>query len=109
MSTFTHGLILTVVGMGLVFLALGIFLVSMMVLTRLFPGQRTRAESEAVVKSKGQPPSTPSAAKVAAIGAALAVWLQEPSPSVFDPQLGAALASEPSPWGIAARGTQRRS
>jgi Na+-transporting methylmalonyl-CoA/oxaloacetate decarboxylase gamma subunit len=108
LSTFTHGLILTVVGMGLVFLALGIFLVSMMVLTRLFSGQRARGKTE-VVKPKTPPSSSPSEAELAAIGTAMAVWLQEPTPSVFDPQLGAALASDPSPWGIAARGTQRQS
>lgn len=108
MDTFVHGLILTVVGMGLVFLALGIFLASMMTLTRLFPGRETSA-GMATVKATSQPVfSGPSEAELAAIGAALAMWLKEPSDLVSDPQLGATLAASHSSWGIAARGAQRR-
>lgn len=111
MDTFIHGLVLTVVGMGLVFLALGIFLASMMTLTRLFPGRETSA-GMATAKATSQPVSSgPSEAELAAIGAALAMWSRsgEPSGLVSDPQLGATLTARPSPWGVAARGTQRRS
>jgi Na+-transporting methylmalonyl-CoA/oxaloacetate decarboxylase gamma subunit len=107
LNAVTHGLVLTVVGMGLVFLALGIFLVSMVVLTRLFPGQRTRGKSEAPER-KARPSSSPSEAELAAIGAALAVWLYGPTVSVPDPQLGSTLTSPLSPWGTAARGTKRQ-
>jgi Na+-transporting methylmalonyl-CoA/oxaloacetate decarboxylase gamma subunit len=109
MDTFIHGLILTVVGMGLVFLALGIFLASMMTLTRLFPGRETSA-GMVTVKATSQPVSSgPSEAELAAISAALAIWLKEPSDLVSDSQLGATLKAGPSPWGVAARGAQRRS
>jgi len=103
MSTVTHGLILTAVGMGLVFLALGIFLVSMMALTRLFPHRETSAV-DATAGTKSQPSSSgPSEAELAAIGAALTIWLKEPAGRSSDPQLGATLAPSLSPWGIAAQ------
>ena len=111
MDTFIHGLILTVVGMGLVFLALGIFLASMMTLTRLFPDRETSA-GMAPVKATGQPVSSgPSEAELAAIGAALAMWSRsgETSDLISDPQLGATLTASHSPWGVAARGAPRRS
>jgi sodium pump decarboxylase gamma subunit len=105
MSTFTHGLVLTVVGMGLVFLALGILLISMVILTRLFPSRETNARVD-TAKAGGQvPPSGPSEAEVAAIGAALSIWSKGASAS----QLGDTLSSPPSSWGIAAREAGRRS
>lgn len=104
MSTVTHGLILTVVGMGLVFLALAIFLVSMVVLTRFFP------DREASAGARGQPsPPGPAEAELAAIGAALAIWLKKPAGRALDSQLGSTLATGPSAWGIAARGAPQRS
>ena len=95
MSTFVHGLVLTVVGMGLVFLALAIFLGAMVALTRLFPHRETSAEAA---------PAGPTEAELAAIGAALTIWSKTPTDRVPDPQLGATLAAGPSPWGIASRG-----
>ena len=103
MNPFTHGLILTVLGMGLVFLALAIFLLSMVALTRLF-SERETGLGVAMAEVTGRTASSgPSEAEMAAIGAALAVWLGEPPGQGFDPQLGATLASSPSPWGVAAR------
>ena len=108
MNPVTHGLVLTVVGMGLVFLALVIFLVSMVVLARLFPERETSARG-ATAGAEDQPSSGPSEAELAAIGAALAIWLKEPAGHSPDLQLGATLASSPYPWGIAASSAQRRS
>ena len=73
MNPVTHGLVLTVVGMGLVFLALVIFLVSMVVLARLFPDRETSAGG-ATAGAKDRSSSGPSEAELAAIGAALAIW-----------------------------------
>lgn len=100
MNPVTHGLVLTVVGMGLVFLALGILLASMVALTRLFPA-RGKSTGVAADEAKARP-SGPSEAELAAIGAALAVWLKGPAAFASDPQLGAALAAPPSLWSIAA-------
>ena len=108
MNSVTHGLILTVIGMGLVFLALVIFLLSMVTLTRLFPGRQTSVKGAATAEATGQS-SFPgsSEAEMAAIGAALAIWLKEPVEQAPDPQLGVTLESSPSPWGAAARGTRK--
>ncbi|OQY25095.1 MAG: hypothetical protein B6I34_02815 [Anaerolineaceae bacterium 4572_32.1] len=97
MNPVTHGLVLTALGMGLVFLALGIFLASMVLLTRLFP-EREKKET-----TTSTDPGSPSEDEMAAIGAALSIWLA-PERRASDPQLGAALSSGPSPWGVAARG-----
>lgn len=103
MNPFTHGLILTVLGMGLVFLALAIFLLSMVALTRIFSERETDlGVATAGVPGRAASPG-PSEAEAAAIGVALAVWLGKPPGRGFDPQLGATLASGPSPWGVAAR------
>lgn len=102
MDTVTHGLVLTAVGMGLVFLALGVFLVLMLIMPALL---RERGKEE---QGSGNPdnaaPAGPSEAEVAAIGAALAIWMKS-TPAGDDPQLGAALAAGSSPWGRAARET----
>lgn len=103
MDPIIHGLVLTVVGMGLVFLALAIFLVTMIALTRLFPDRETGV-GDAAAKAMGQASSPgPSEAEMAAIGAALAIWLKKPAARSPDPQLGATLASGPSPWSASER------
>jgi len=107
MDPVIHALALTVLGMGFVFLALAIFLGSMVALTRLFPDRQSGLGMTAT-ESKGQVPSPqPSEVELAAIGAALAIWMQEPGGHGSDPQLGATLASSPSPWGAAALGAKR--
>jgi Na+-transporting methylmalonyl-CoA/oxaloacetate decarboxylase gamma subunit len=106
-NPFTHGLILTVLGMGLVFMALAIFLLSMVSLTWLFSERETGLCVATAGVTGRIAPSGPSEAEMAAIGAALAVWLGGPPGQGFDPQLGATLASSPSPWGVAARTAPR--
>jgi len=104
MDSFTHGLILTIVGMGLVFLALAILLLSMIALARFLPDRKANVGSALADATSRSSSPEPSEAELAAIGAALAIWLQASADGAPDPQLGTALASGPSPWGVAARG-----
>jgi Na+-transporting methylmalonyl-CoA/oxaloacetate decarboxylase gamma subunit len=97
----TQGLVLTAVGMGLVFLALGLFLALMLVMPWLLR-ERGKAEGQGSAGTDDAAPSAPSEAEVAAMGAALAIWMKS-APAGSDPQLGASLAVGSSPWGRAAR------
>lgn len=108
MDVLTQGFTLTIVGMGLVFLALAIFLVIMVVLNRLFP-EREAGARVATVEEADRSLSSPSEAELAVIGAALALWRAALMGRVSDPQLGAGLAASPSAWSIAARDVQRGS
>jgi Na+-transporting methylmalonyl-CoA/oxaloacetate decarboxylase gamma subunit len=76
-TTFTQGLTITAIGMGLVFLALGIVMLMMVLLQRIFspaPGSNDALDSENM-------PTLPDAeaGRLAAIGAALALALAEES------------------------------
>jgi sodium pump decarboxylase gamma subunit len=98
-STFLQGLWITVVGMGLVFSALGILVLAMMALDRLF---RPKGEEA----GPGETLEEPSAEEeeVAAIAVALASLLKEVQ--VRDRQLGSALRDGPGSWGVVGRGRQ---
>ncbi|MFZ5916031.1 MAG: OadG-related small transporter subunit [Chloroflexota bacterium] len=102
MNPVTHGLMLTVVGMGLVFLALVIFLVSIVVLKRLFPSRSTVGADE-IGEAVGSGVWEPTQEEAAAIGAALAIWMSRPAGAGGDARLGQTLAAGASPWGVAAR------
>ena len=103
MNTVTHALLLTIIGMGLVFMALGIFMASMLVLTRLFPDKGKMAADTAQAENQGLKSTENELADIAAIGAALTIWLKEPASSKANPQLGHTLTTDLSPWGIASR------
>jgi sodium pump decarboxylase gamma subunit len=102
-STFLQGLWITVVGMGLVFLALGILVVAMMALDRLF---RPRAEG-ALATGAAEEPSTEEE-EIVAIAVALASLLTKQEARVGDRQLGSALGDGPGSWSVVGRGQQLR-
>jgi sodium pump decarboxylase gamma subunit len=90
---------ITVVGMSLVFLALGILVLAMMALERLF---RPSAEG-AMATEAAKEPSTEEE-EIAAIAVALASLLGKAQ--VEDRQLGSALGDGPGPWSFVGRGQQ---
>ncbi len=96
-STLWQGLVITVTGMGLVFLALGILVLAMIALDRLF---RPKAE-EALETGASEEPS---AEEVVAITVALASLLTREEARVGDRQLGSALRDGPGAWSIVGRG-----
>jgi sodium pump decarboxylase gamma subunit len=102
-STFLQGLWITVMGMGLVFLALGILVLAMMALERLF---RPRAKG-AMARGGAEEPST-EGEEIAAIAVALASLLRKKEARVEDRQLGSALGDGPSSWSVVGRGQQLR-
>ena len=102
-STFLQGLWITVVGMGLVFLALGILVVAMMALERLF---RPKAEG-ALATGAAEEPSTEEE-EIVAIAVALTSLLTKKEAQVGDRQLGSALGDGPGPWSVVGRGQQLR-
>ena len=89
-SVVAYGAQLTVVGMGLVFLALGLVVLSMVILTRL-PWLRAEEDSveESVTSSEGLSPPVEAdeRARVAAIAVALALSEERPRPA-FTPTAG---------------------
>jgi sodium pump decarboxylase gamma subunit len=102
-STFLHGLWITVVGMSLVFMALGILVLAMMALDRLF---RPKAE-EAMVTGATKEPSTEEE-EIAAIAVALASLLTKKKVQVGNRQLGSTLGDGPGSWSVVGRGQQLR-
>jgi sodium pump decarboxylase gamma subunit len=102
-NTFLQGLWITVVGMGLVFLALGILVLAMMALERLF---QPRAK-KAVVTGVMEKPSTEEE-EIVAIAVALASLLTKKEAQVGDRQLGSALRDGPGSWSVVGRGQQLR-
>ncbi len=90
-------------GMGLVFLALGILVLAMMTLERLF---RPKAEG-ALVTRAAEEPST-EGEEIAAIAVALASLLTKKESQVGDRQLGSALRDGPGSWSVVGRGQQLR-
>jgi len=113
-STFLQGLWITVVGMGLVFVALGILVLAMMALERLFRprakgAMATGAASPLVVdlQSATEEPSTEEG-EIAAIAVALASLLTRKETRVGDRQLGSALGDGPGSWSVVGQGQQLR-
>ena len=102
-STFLQGLWITVVGMGLVFLALGLLVLAMMALERLF---RPRAKEAMATGSTGEPSTEED--EIVAIAAALASLLTEKEAQAEDQQLGSALGDGPGSWSAVGRGQQLR-
>ena len=102
-STFLHGLWITVMGMGLVFLALGLLVLAMIALDRLF---RPRAKG-AMATGAAEEPSTEEE-EIAAIAVALASLLTKKEALVRHQQLGAALGDGPGSWSVVGRGQQLR-
>ena len=102
-STFWQGLWIAVVGMGLVFLALGILVLAMMALERLF---RPRAKG-AMATGAAEEPSTEEE-EIAAIAVALASLLTKKEARVGNRQLGSALGDGPGSWSVVGRGQQLR-
>lgn len=102
-STFLQGLWITGVGMGLVFLALGILVLAMMALERLF---RPRAKGT-ITAGAAEEPSTEEE-EIAAIAVALASLLTKREAQVGDRQLGSALRGGPGSWSVVGRGQQLR-
>jgi sodium pump decarboxylase gamma subunit len=102
-STFLQGLWITIIGMSLVFLALGILVLAMMALERLF---RPRAQ-EVVATEVAEGPST-GEEEIVAIAVALASLLAKKEAPVRDRQLGSALGDGVGSWSVAGRGQQLR-
>jgi sodium pump decarboxylase gamma subunit len=102
-STFFHGLWITVVGMGLVFLALGILVLAMMALERLF---RPRAKGVMATGAAEEPSIEEE--EIAAIAVALTSLLTRKEAPVWDRKLGSALGDGPGPWSVVGRGQQLR-
>jgi sodium pump decarboxylase gamma subunit len=99
-STFLQGLWITVVGMGLVFLALGILVLAMMALERLF---RPRAKG-AMATGAAEEPSTEEE-EIVAIAVALASLLTRRE-AQLNQQLGSALGDGPGSWSVVGRRQQ---
>jgi Na+-transporting methylmalonyl-CoA/oxaloacetate decarboxylase gamma subunit len=87
-------------GMGLVFLALGLLVLAMMALDRLF---RSKAEGE-MATGVTEEPSTEE--EIVAIAVALASLLTEKEARVEDRHLGSALGDGPGSWSVVGRGQQ---
>lgn len=102
-STFLQGLWITVVGMGLVFLALGILVLAMMALERLF---RPKAKGAMVTGAAGEPSTEEE--EIAAIAVALASLLAKKEAPVGNRQLGSALGDGPGSWSVVGQGQQLR-
>jgi Na+-transporting methylmalonyl-CoA/oxaloacetate decarboxylase gamma subunit len=102
-STFLQGLWITGVGMGLVFLALGILVLAMMALERLF---RPRAKG-AMATGAAEEPSIEEE-EIVAIAIALASLLTKKEAQAGDRQLGSALRGGPGSWSVVGRGQQLR-
>jgi Na+-transporting methylmalonyl-CoA/oxaloacetate decarboxylase gamma subunit len=102
-STFLQGLWITGVGMGLVFLALGVLVLAMMALERLF---RPRAKG-AMATGSAEEPSTEEE-EIVAIAVALTSLLTKKEAQVGDRQLGLALGDGPGSWSVVGRGQQLR-
>ena len=102
-STFLQGLWITVVGMGLVFLALGILILAMMALERLF---RPRAKEAMATGAAEEPPTEED--EIVAIAVALASLLTKKGAPVGDRQLGSVLGDGPGSWSVVGRGQQLR-
>jgi Na+-transporting methylmalonyl-CoA/oxaloacetate decarboxylase gamma subunit len=102
-STFLQGLWITVVGMGLVFLALGILVLAMMALEGLF-----RPRVKGVMATGAVEGPSPEEEEIAAIAVALASLLAKKETPVRDRQLGSALEDGPGSWSVVGRGQQLR-
>ena len=115
-STFLQGLWITVMGMGLVFLALGILVLAMMALERLF-----RPRAKGAMARGGAEESFTEEEEIAAIAVALASLLADRSTlrrdsglmtgreaQVGNRQLGSALRDGPGSWSVVGRGQQLR-
>ena len=102
-STFLQGLWITVVGMSLVFLALGILVLAMIVLDRLF-----RPKAEGALATGGAPEEPSTEEEIVAIAVALASLLTKQEAPVGDRQLGAALGDGLGSWSVVGRGQQLR-
>ena len=85
-----QGLEISVLGMGLTFAALGLLILAMVVLERLF---REGSEEEVASTAVSPPPEPIEAEIAAAIAAALAHWQTEEKTN-----LGANLQKPHSPW-----------
>jgi sodium pump decarboxylase gamma subunit len=102
-STFLQGLWITIMGMGLVFLALGILVLAMMALERLF---RPRAEGVMATRAAEEPSTEEE--EIVAIAVALASLLTKKEAQARDRQLGSALGDRPGSWSVVGRGRQLR-
>jgi Na+-transporting methylmalonyl-CoA/oxaloacetate decarboxylase gamma subunit len=89
--------------MGLVFLALGLLVLAMMALERLF---QPRAEG-VMVTGAVEEPSTEEE-EIATIAVALASLLARKEAPVGNRQLGSALGDGPGSWSVVGRGQQLR-
>ena len=102
-STFLHGLWITVMGMGLVFLALGILVAAMMALERLF-----RPRAKGAMARGGAEESSTEEEEIAAIAVALTSLLTKKEAPVWDRQLGSALRDGPGSWSVVGQGQRLR-
>jgi len=102
-STFLQGLWITVVGMSLVFLALGILVLAMIVLERLF-----RPRDEGAMATGAAEELSTGEEEIVAIAVALASLLTKKETPVGDRQLGSALGDGPGSWSVVRRGQQLR-
>jgi Na+-transporting methylmalonyl-CoA/oxaloacetate decarboxylase gamma subunit len=103
-STFLQGLWITGVGMGLVFLALGLLVAAMMALERLF---RPRAKG-AMATGGGAEEASTEEEEIVAIAVALASLLTKQEAQIGGRQLGSALGDGPGSWSVVGRGQQLR-
>lgn len=91
MSTVTHGLYITVIGMGLVFVTLGVILLLMALLTKLFPVKIPIAQKFQTKTTAEESPDI-DIEKIAAISAALIKAMTEergmaPLPETIIPEI----------------------
>ena len=90
-------------GMGLVFLALGLLVMAMMALERLF-----RPKAKGAMPIEAAEESSTEEEEVVAIAIALASLLTKQEAQVGDRQLGSALGDGPGSWSVVGRGQQLR-
>ncbi len=99
MNTVLQGLYVTVVGMGLVFMALGILLAAMVALDRSFRASEAKADPPSVEEGTEE--------DIVAIATAMSYLLaeKEAAPGKTS-ELGASLRKGLSPWAAFSRGEQ---
>ncbi len=104
-NLYIQGLTISLLGMGLTFLALGLLIIAMIVLERYFRDEEPAEPAETAVfpeESLVMGPETTEDEEIAAvIATALAYWR-----SIEQSGLGSTLESEPSSWWVMGRARQ---
>jgi len=103
-STVTQGLYITVIGMGLVFLTLGIILLLMILLTKIFPAKDAEPTETHPSPSRAEPTDI-ERKKVAAISVAIE-WALAEEHRFHSPAASFVPRSELTGWAAAGRSRQ---